>query len=347
MNTLGSALMPVLQSVADTILDNLPMIQGLFQQLAPILADVFNKLLPPLMDLVGALLPPILDLITQIMPFLGEIMGAIMPVIIDLLGMLLPPIIEIVRQLLPVLLSVLKPLLPLLSPLLKILQPFIDLLMIIIKPLVEILNLILPPLAALLGKFFEWYLPKLSQAFSFVAGILGGVVSTAFSAIKPIFEGVKQVFSGLTDFITNVFTGNWRGAWQGVVKIFSGIWDTMKSIFKAPINWIIDGINSFIRGVNRIKIPDWVPLVGGKGINIGQIPRLKVGLDYVPYDDFPALLHKGERVMTAEENERGGSETTYNIYLNNMPALDSDKRKLAQYIEEERRRGLRAKGAMA
>ena len=38
---------------------------------------------------------------------------------------------------------------------------------------------------------------------------------------------------------------------------------------------------------------------------------------------------------------------TYNIYLNDMPAADSDKRKLAQYIEAERRRGMMAKGAMA
>ena len=41
------------------------------------------------------------------------------------------------------------------------------------------------------------------------------------------------------------------------------------------------------------------------------------------------------------------TNTAYNIYLNNMPASDSDKRKLAQYIEEERRRGLKSKGAMA
>jgi hypothetical protein len=26
-------------------------------------------------------------------------------------------------------------------------------------------------------------------------------------------------------------------------------------------------------------------------------------MDYIPYDDYPALLHKGERVLTASESE--------------------------------------------
>jgi len=33
------------------------------------------------------------------------------------------------------------------------------------------------------------------------------------------------------------------------------------------------------------------------------------GLDYVPYDNFPAMLHRGERVLTKEENRAGRSIT--------------------------------------
>ena len=53
--------------------------------------------------------------------------------------------------------------------------------------------------------------------------------------------------------------------------------------------------------MNKIKVPDWVPVVGGKGFNIPKIPRLKVGMDYVPSDRFPALLDEGEWVLTKEE----------------------------------------------
>ena len=128
------------------------------------------------------------------------------------------------------------------------------------------------------------------------------IFSSVFETIKNVIGNVKNVFSNIINFVKNVFTGNWSAAWQNIKNIFSNIISGLANIFKTPINWIINGINTFIRGINKIKIPDWVPGVGGKGFHINEIPKLKVGIDYVPEDDYPALLHKGERVLTKEEN---------------------------------------------
>ena len=110
-----------------------------------------------------------------------------------------------------------------------------------------------------------------------MSGVLSGTFKAAVSIVMNAVNGIKGVFSGLIQFIKGAFTGNWKSAWEGVKKIFSSIWEGIKGAFKIPINWIIDGINAFIKGINKIKIPDWVPLVGGKGFSIKTIPRLAAG----------------------------------------------------------------------
>lgn len=153
------------------------------------------------------------------------------------------------------------------------------------------------------------------------------------SSVQGVINGVKNIFNGIISFITGVFTGNWRKAWNGVKSIFSGIVKGLASIFKSPINAIISGINSFIGGLNKIKIPDWVPGVGGLGFSIPKIPRLKVGMDFVPSDFYPAYLDYGEAVLTKEQNAKlrsyGGIEGIDRMinsqYFNSNLEIDYDR----------------------
>lgn len=134
----------------------------------------------------------------------------------------------------------------------------------------EIYNKVVSPI-------LSWLLDKLSPAFSFIGGLITGVFGTAVSFISDAVKSVFKLFGGIIDFITGVFTGNWKKAWTGVKNIFKGIFDGLVALFKAPINLIIDGLNAFIKGLNKIKIPNWVPVVGGKGFHINTIPKLAQG----------------------------------------------------------------------
>lgn len=134
----------------------------------------------------------------------------------------------------------------------------------------EIYNKVVSPI-------LSWLLDKLSPAFSFIGGLITGVFGTVVSFISDAVKSIFKLFGGIIDFITGVFTGNWKKAWTGVKNIFKGIFGGLVALFKAPINLIIDGLNAFIKGLNKIKIPDWVPVVGGKGFHINTIPKLAQG----------------------------------------------------------------------
>ena len=319
-------LMPLITEILNTILPViiqllqaiLPPLIEIIQAVLPVIIELVQLLLPPILQIVQAVLPVLVDLLNTVMPLLVQIIEAILPVITELIETLLPPILEIVDMILPLLIELINSILPLITSIIEailpvlislldaimpLMKPILDLLVTLLSPLMDLLNLILPPIINLLTSLINKVLPPLQSAFSGVANVISTVFKGAFEGIGKVVTNIKNVFSGIVDFVKNVFTGNWRGAWDAVVKIFSNIFEGIKNAFKVPINWIIDGINVFIRGLNKLKIPDWVPGIGGYGLNIKELSRLRIGLEYVPYDEYPALLHKGERVLTEGENK--------------------------------------------
>ncbi len=115
------------------------------------------------------------------------------------------------------------------------------------------------------------------STFDFITGFIGGAMDGAAKIIGDYVNEIKRIFGGIVDFVTGVFTGDWSRAWQGVVDIFGGIFEGIAAVAKAPINAMITLINGFIGGLNNIKIPKWVPGIGGKGFHIGKIPYLAEG----------------------------------------------------------------------
>ena len=107
------------------------------------------------------------------------------------------------------------------------------------------------------------------------------------------------MFTGIVQFISGVFTGDWDLAWEGVKNIFKGTWNNIISTLEGAVNLIIRGLNWLISQMNKIKfsVPEWIPGVGGKsfGINIPsisqvQIPRLAKGAVIPPNREFMAVL---------------------------------------------------------
>lgn len=155
-------------------------------------------------------------------------------------------------------------------------------------------------------------------------GFLGNILNSFGVNVSNIWGSIKRIFSGVTDFIAGVFTGDWGRAWRGVKDIFGGIWDGFSAIVKAPINTVIGILNALsdavaftvnsvgkmLNGLN-IKIPDWVPGLGGKELKF-NIPTWTPGK--FPYLAKGGILKRGqlgilegsgaEAVVPLEHNRR-------------------------------------------
>ena len=209
----------------------------------------------------------------------------------------------------------------------------------IISPFVAFFQANIPKIANIFNNVWAILQPifqALAAAFTFVWNIAKPIIDNIVALVTGLGSAIWTTLDGIIQFIAGVFTGNWQSAWDGVVGIFSGIWEGIVAIFKYPINAIINGINSFLRGLNSIKVPDWVPLVGGKGFSIPEIPLLAKGSKSAPNtfiagERGPELITGAAgsrvfpsddtgRILTAINNQNEPLKTSYA----NMPMYDED-----------------------
>lgn len=144
----------------------------------------------------------------------------------------------------------------------------------------------------------------LAPVFVTFGSIIGGVFNTIIKTVADFVGGFFGFLNGILDFISGIFTGNWSKAWEGVKGMFRSIVSGFGAIIKAPINLIINIINGFIDGLRNIKIPDWVPGVGGKGINIPRIPLLARG-GVVNKATMAVIGEAGQEAVMPLENNTG------------------------------------------
>lgn len=156
------------------------------------------------------------------------------------------------------------------------------------------------------------------------------IVETVFSAIELIVETTLNVISGVFEMFAGIFTGDWKRFWNGLKTVLKSILDGIKKIIKGFFDWIGGGIKSAIEKLTSLAGTS-AETQASKGKNSGGTSSSKKtvkgyakGLTYVPYDGFPAILHKGERVLTkteANSYNKGTSGATYQFTFNSPQEL--------------------------
>lgn len=229
-----------------------------------------------------------------------------------------------------------------------------------------IYNQVITPLVS----WIQTYLGPIFQAvFGTIIDILGKFAALVIDSANSII----LYFTDVIDFFTNVFQGNWEGAWEAIKNAAETAWEGMKTIFKGfvnlligflngllagfetTVNEIVSKINAMIASINTVLKMIGLPEITYRvpSVTLPRIPELAQGAVIPPNREFLAVLgdqKSGTNIETPLETmleafrtalrENGGGHGQQTIILT------IDKRELGRVIvdagsEEERRIGLR------
>lgn len=107
-------------------------------------------------------------------------------------------------------------------------------------------------------------------------GALEGKVTESFDGIETATDGLLTGFDQSDTAYNNAYN--------------TGI---------GAANGLSDAYGSFSAAANAYSLR--ASLIGGGVPSVFSAPKLAVGMDYVPYDEYPAQLHEGEAVLTKAE----------------------------------------------
>ena len=132
------------------------------------------------------------------------------------------------------------------------------------------------------------------KIFTAIANFFTETIPNAFqSMIDWISDGISSFVDIGYQIVDSIMSGI-SAAWDGLVSWFNGIWDSLFGGRNVDVNVNANATSS---GVN--------------GSHAG-------GLNYVPFDGYIAELHKGERVLTADE-ARGYNNRSNNSGYDERP----------------------------
>lgn len=170
-------------------------------------------------------------------------------------------------------------------------------------------------LAQTFQKVVAWGSQMVSNGRAAITGFVStvvGIVTSLPSKVWGILSKIPAKVGQLGSQLRSIGAAAFNALWDGIKSVGNSIlgWVSgFASSIKSFISGIVEGFNNVVGSANSAKSA--AASVKGRHAN---------GLDYVPYNGYIAELHKGERVLTAQENKeynegrRGQGGDTFNFY---------------------------------
>lgn len=255
-------------------------------------ADI-GKLTTQLIDSAKTVLSNVMPVVSQVLTTLGDVISNDAPAIIEEgLSYILdaaPQLLEMGGQLISSLVNGIIANLP------QILSAATQLITMLCNGIMESASQIPGAVAEIITQLVDFIVANAPQLL--VAG-----VTLALSLIQGLVKAIPDVIQAIPQLI------------DGIVSAFDNASSQILGIGRQIVQDIIDGISSAWDGLVSWFNGLWESLFGGRSVSVGVSyedgshsgmgGHYAIGTDYVPFNNMPAILHRGEAVLNAYEADQ-------------------------------------------
>ena len=133
-----------------------------------------------------------------------------------------------------------------------------------------------------------------------------GIMETMGTGAEQFLTTVMTVMEQLTTFVAGVAGGSWKQAWDNLRGALSTTVNGIIGLINSLLRGMASGLNAVSQALNSwsVKVPDWVPVVGGKSFSF----HLRtITAPQIPYLAQGAVLPAGKPFLAMVGDQRHGT----------------------------------------
>lgn len=352
----------VLSVIFDIVTSVISVIADVIGFILPIIFNVMSVIFGVVLRIIGVVVllgMAIVQFVAYIVGFILGIIGGILGFIGGILGAIFNVVFGVVSAIVNFIAGVIGTIFSILGAIIGfvggILGAIFNVIAGVVGGIIGFIGGAIGAIFAILGAIAGWIFNNvIMPVANFFVGLWNGVVNGVrgmFNAFCGIIGAIAGwVFNNVIRPIGDFFVGLWNGILSGITGLRNGIsqaFGVIVGIVKAPINTIIGGVNKVIGKLNSLRIPDWVPGIGGMSLNFPYIPRLYTGGIVEPGGAIIRAGDGGESEWVVPESKmaslveklearRNGGGDNITININGTFATSaSEQRKVAEQIFEQ------------
>lgn len=337
---LGERFLPVVQTLAEWVLENMPAIQATIEVVFDYLTTVTNtcvEYITMLKDAASAWVADhqetvnaILTAIQNLWQFVQTIFSALMTAagaLGDWLGAWADENLgDIVQTVTAAVNSIASFVSAFASWAAAFWQAHGQTIMSIVRPLLEVVKTII-----------STALQAITQVFNIFAALFRGDWGELFRGIATlvltILNGIVSTIGNIFQSIINLIFAKYNDMYNAGRSIFQGLFDGIVGVWNSIYNWVVEKVN---------WLSDRLSFWNSSQSKMRANGSHATGLEYVPFDGYRAILHKGERILTAEQakeadkGQNGGNTRVVKVEIGQfINQTEKDIDELVEIIDEK------------